>query len=153
MRVALAMACVACSAWAHDAVAEEPAHDPMPSAEQRSLTSSQAGISTGKIGQRLPDQSVAGIRKHIDEVFARNKGALHALYERALHDNPRLQGQVSADIDISADGTVSRCSITKSDLQAPELEQKLCARIRLIRFGVFDNPQSVKKSFDFFPAT
>ena len=152
MRVIFVIACVACAAWIHDAAAEETAQAPAPPAEPSSLITSQAGINTGP-GVRVADQTPAGVRKHVDQVFDRNKGAIYALYGRALHDDPKIQGKVLFEIQIATDGTVTRCSIVSSELQAPALEQKLCARIRLVRFGLFDQAQSVTKLIDFFPAT
>ena len=149
MRVLSILACAACAICARDVAAEEAAQLPAPPAEQRSLITSQAGIAA----KRVADQTPAGIRKHVDQVFDRSKGAIYALYGRALHDEPGIQGKVLFEVQIATDGSVTRCSVVSSELRAPALEQKLCTRIGLLRFGAFDEAQSITKAIEFLPAT
>ena len=88
----------------------------------------------------------------IDLVLDRNKGALYALYGRALRENDKLAGKVVFEITLAADGSVTDCRIVSSELSDPELERKLVARIRLIRFGPQAGPGTFRKTIDFFPA-
>ena len=86
-------------------------------------------------------------------VFDRNKGAIYALYTRALRDKPELQGKVVLELTISPDGEVTKCSIVSSELNDPELERKLVARVKSFRFEARDvGTITVTKPIDFFPA-
>ena len=86
-------------------------------------------------------------------VFDRNKGAIYALYTRALRDKPDLQGKVVLELTIAADGSIQRCEIVSSELNDPELERKLVARVKSFRFEAKDvGTITVTKPIDFFPA-
>jgi periplasmic protein TonB len=86
-------------------------------------------------------------------VFDRNKGAIYALYTRALRDKPELQGKLVLELTISADGEVTRCEVISSELNDADLERKLVARIKLFRFEARDvGTITVTKPIDFFPA-
>ncbi|MDY6944936.1 MAG: AgmX/PglI C-terminal domain-containing protein [Pseudomonadota bacterium] len=86
-------------------------------------------------------------------VFDRNKGAIYALYTRALRDKPDLQGKVVLELTIGADGSIQRCEIVSSELNDPELERKLIARVKSFRFEAKDvGTITVTKPIDFFPA-
>ncbi len=60
------------------------------------------------------------------------------MYQRALRDNPNLQGKVVLELTIAADGSVQRCEIVSSELNDPELERKLVARVKSFRFEAKD---------------
>lgn len=86
-------------------------------------------------------------------VFDRNKGAIYALYTRALRDKPDLQGKVVLELTIAPDGSIQRCEIVSSELNDPELERKLVARVKSFRFEAKDvGTITVTKPIDFFPA-
>ena len=86
-------------------------------------------------------------------VFDRNKGAIYALYTRALRDKPDLQGKLVLELTISPDGEITRCDVVSSELNDPELERKLVARVKLFRFEARDvGTITVTKPIDFFPA-
>jgi len=86
-------------------------------------------------------------------VFTRNKGAIDALYARALRDNPALQGKVVIEMTISPAGEITAARIVSSELNAPEFEAKLLARIRMFKFEAKDvAPLTATKPIDFFPA-
>ena len=86
-------------------------------------------------------------------VFDRNKGAIYALYTRALRDKPDLQGKVVLELTIGADGSIQRCEVISSELNDPELERKLIARVKSFRFEARDvGTITVTKPIDFFPA-
>lgn len=86
-------------------------------------------------------------------VFDRNKGAIYALYTRALRDKPDLQGKVVLELTIAADGSIQRCDVISSELNDPELERKLVARVKSFRFEAKDvGTITVTKPIDFFPA-
>jgi TonB family protein len=86
-------------------------------------------------------------------VFTKNKGAIDAMYARALRDNPALQGKVVIELTIAPSGEITAARIVSSDLKDPEFEAKLLARIRLFRFDAKDvAPLTATKPIDFFPA-
>ena len=86
-------------------------------------------------------------------VFERNKGSIYAIYNRALREEPGLQGKVVLKLSISPEGQVTDVRIESSDLKAPELEAKLLARIRQFDFGAKDvNLMVVSYPVDFLPS-
>jgi protein TonB len=86
-------------------------------------------------------------------VFTRNKGAIDAMYARALRDNPALQGKVVIELTITPAGDITAARIVSSDLNDPEFESKLLARIRLFKFEAKDVATlTATKPIDFFPA-
>lgn len=86
-------------------------------------------------------------------VFDRNKSAIYALYTRALRDKPDLQGKLVLEVTIAADGSITRCEVVSSELNDPELERKLVARVKLFRFEAKEvGTITVTKPIDFFPA-
>ncbi len=92
-------------------------------------------------------------REEIELVFDRNKAAIYALYSRALRDNPQLQGKVVVQLTIAPTGEVTDCRVLSSELNDPELERKLVARIKMFRFEDRDVELiTTTKPIDFFPA-
>jgi periplasmic protein TonB len=86
-------------------------------------------------------------------VFTRNKGAIDAMYARALRDNPALQGKVVLELTIAPSGDITAAHIISSELNDKEFEGKLLARIRLFKFEPKDvAPLTATKPIDFFPA-
>jgi len=86
-------------------------------------------------------------------VFTRNKGAIDAMYARALRDSPALQGKVVLEITIAPSGDITTARIISSELKDPEFESKLLARIRLFKFEAKDVATlTATKPIDFFPA-
>jgi len=86
-------------------------------------------------------------------VFERNKGSIYAIYNRALREEPGLQGKVVLKLTIAPEGNVVDVRIESSDLKTPELEAKLLARIRQFDFGAKDvNQMVVSYPVDFLPS-
>ena len=91
--------------------------------------------------------------EEIAMVFDRNKGAIYALYERALRTNPMLQGKLVLEFTISPGGMVTRCRVVSSELHDPALERAIVARVMLFRFEPEKvDPTTATKPIDFFPA-
>jgi TonB family protein len=92
-------------------------------------------------------------REEIELVFDKNKGAIFALYNRALRRDPSIAGKLVLRLTIAPDGQVTACEIVSSELGDPELEEKLVQRIKLFRFES-RNVESITttKPIDFFPA-
>ena len=92
-------------------------------------------------------------REEIELVFDRQKGAIYSLYSRALRDTPELQGKMVLEFTISPAGEVTMCRVVSSELNDPELEKKIVARVRLFRFEAKDvETITTTKPIDFFPA-
>jgi TonB family protein len=92
-------------------------------------------------------------REEIELVFDRNKSAIYALYSRALRDKPTLQGKVVLEVTIAPSGEVTDCRVVSSELNEPDLERKLVARVRMFRFEARDvATMTTTKPIEFFPA-
>jgi len=86
-------------------------------------------------------------------VFTKNKGAIDAMYARALRDNPALQGKVVLELTIAPSGDITAARVVSSELNDKEFESKLLARIRLFKFEAKDVATlTATKPIDFFPA-
>src|SRR5687768_9618163 len=107
----------------------------------------------GKVQRTGNSGKASRAREEVEIVFDRNKGALYALYGRALRDQPELQGKLVLEFTIAPSGEITMCRVVSSELNDPELERKIVARVRLIRFKAADvEPLTVSKPIDFFPA-
>ena len=103
--------------------------------------------------QRAGTGKASRSEEEVAMIFDRNKGAIYAIYTRALRDKPDLQGKVVFELTIAPDGEVTKCEIASSELNDPELERKLVARIKLFRFDARDvGTISVTKPIEFFPS-
>ena len=92
-------------------------------------------------------------REEIELVFDRNKGAIFALYNRALRLDPTLEGKLVLRLTIAPTGEVTFCEVVSSELGDPDLEAKLVQRVKLFRFEDRDvEPITTTKPIDFFPA-
>jgi protein TonB len=92
-------------------------------------------------------------REEIELIFDRNKGAIYALYSRALRDKPDLKGKLVLELTIAPSGEVTSCTVVSSELSDADLERKLVARVKLFRFEAKDvEAITTTKPIDFFPA-
>ncbi len=92
-------------------------------------------------------------REEIELIFDKNKGAIFALYNRALRRDPTLEGKMVLRLTIAPSGIVTFCEIVSSDLGDLELEEKLVRRVKLFRFEARDvEAITTTKPIDFFPA-
>ena len=92
-------------------------------------------------------------REEIELVFDKNKGAIFALYNRALRRDPSLEGKLVLRLTIDPNGAVSFCEVVSSELDDEELERKLVQRVKLFRFEARDvEAVTTTKPIDFFPA-
>ncbi|HEY6599540.1 MAG TPA: AgmX/PglI C-terminal domain-containing protein [Pseudomonadales bacterium] len=79
-------------------------------------------------------RSIEDIRR----VFDSNKGAIFAIYNRALRADPSLQGQVVLELSIDAEGRVLDCRVVSTELRDDNLMAKIVSRVRLFDFGKRD---------------
>jgi TonB family protein len=92
-------------------------------------------------------------REEIELVFDRNKGAIFALYNRALREDPTLAGKLVLRLTIAPSGEVSFCEVVSSELGNEDMERKLVQRVKLFRFEAKDvEAVTTTKPIDFFPA-
>jgi periplasmic protein TonB len=118
------------------------------SSVQSSLNESAAPAASKRIsgGSSRTESEIA-------RVFEENKGAIYSMYNRALRGDPSLQGKVLLEITIEPDGSVSNCRIVSSNLNNPEFEKKIIARVKLFRFKPGDIRQAIiKYPIDFIPS-
>jgi TonB family protein len=114
-----------------------------------------AGLAQSAGGARRTGTSgkASRSREEIELVFDKNKGAIFALYNRALRADPTLEGKLVLRLTIAPNGEVTFCEIISSELGDPELERKLVLRIKQFRFDARDvEPITTTKPIDFFPA-
>lgn len=118
------------------------------------VTSTITGLNARGGPTRTGSSGMAGrSREEIETVFDRNKGAIYALYDRALRENPQLQGKLVLEFTIAPSGEVTMCRVLSTDLNDKELEDKIVARVRLFRFAPRNvAPVTTTKPIDFFPA-
>jgi outer membrane biosynthesis protein TonB len=88
----------------------------------------------------------------IRRIMDKNKGAIFAIYNRALRKNPRLRGKLVFEMQIEASGVISAVKLLSSELGDDKLARKILSRIRMISFS----PEQVittmvNYSFDFLP--
>ncbi|MET3106253.1 TonB family protein [Oxalobacteraceae bacterium GrIS 2.11] len=115
----------------------------------------QAGLKANAGGsvQRGNSGKASRSIEEIKLVFEKNKGAIYSIYNRALREEPGLQGKVVLELKIAPGGNVLECRIVSSELKSPELEAKLLARIRQFDFGAKDVDQmNVTWPVDFLPS-
>jgi TonB family protein len=92
-------------------------------------------------------------REEIEMVFDQNKGAIYALYSRALRKNPALRGKLVLKLTIAPSGQVTDCLVVSSELGEASFEKRLIARVKMFRFEAKDVATvTTTKPIDFFPA-
>ena len=118
------------------------------------VASPVAGLAQGAGASRSGSSGRASrSREEIELVFDKNKGAIFALYNRALRQDPSLEGKLVLRLTIAPGGQVTMCEVVSSELDNEELERKLVQRIKLFRFEARDvEAITTTKPIDFFPA-
>jgi TonB family protein len=113
----------------------------------RSGVDSRGPSRTGSSGK------AARSREEIELVFDRNKGAIYGLYNRALRERAELQGKLVLEFTIAPSGEITMCRVVSSELNDPDLESKIVARVRLFHFDAKDVENiTTTKPIDFFPS-
>ncbi len=91
--------------------------------------------------------------EEIQLVFDQNKGAVYALYHRALRKDPTLRGKVLLELTIAESGKVTACRIVSSELNDSNLERKLISRVKTFKFPSKDVDRvTVTYPIDFLPS-
>lgn len=89
--------------------------------------SSEKTRGEGGIGKRTQED--------IRRVFDQNGARLFSAYNRALKDDPSMEGVVRLQLTIDPSGKVTTCEIASSQLNNPELESKILALVKGLNFG------------------
>ncbi|HEY3730603.1 MAG TPA: AgmX/PglI C-terminal domain-containing protein [Steroidobacteraceae bacterium] len=114
------------------------------------IVAAGGGNSVSKGGSGKPSRT----QEEIALVFDRNKGAIYALYGRALRDIPDLQGKLVLEFTIAPSGEVTDCHVVSSELKNPDLESKIVARVKLFHFEPKDVATiTTTKPIEFVPTT
>jgi len=129
------------------------------------VTRSQSGTGLGKrrttnvespVGYGR-DASKAGLSgdsrnkgRSLEEIqlqFDRAAGAFNAMYMRALRQDASLAGKVWITLTIAPDGSVTDAVIDETQLNEPDLEAKILARVKLMKFPPKDVPPYTHKRY------
>src|SRR3984957_13455304 len=114
------------------------------------IVAAGGGVGVSKGGSGKPSRS----QEEIALVFDRNKGAIYALYGRALRDIPDLQGKLVLEFAIAPSEEVTECHVVSSELKNADLESKIVARVKLFRFEAKDVAAiTTTKPIEFVPTT
>jgi TonB family protein len=110
------------------------------------------GAGKGATIQRGGSGKASRSQEELALAVARAKGALYAIYNRALREDASLQGKVTVEFTIAPNGGITDCHIRSSELKSPELEQKLISRLRMLEFKPEDVDTMIASySIDFLP--
>jgi periplasmic protein TonB len=113
----------------------------------RGSADARGPVRTGSSGK------AARSREEIELVFDRNKGAIYGLYNRALRERAELQGKLVLEFTVAPSGEVTMCRVVSSELNDPDLESKIVARVKLFHFEARDVESiTTTKPIDFFPS-
>ncbi len=120
----------------------------------RSTTSVESGIRTGTgTGGGEGGRALARSLEEIQVVFDRTKGAFYAIYTREQRQRPDMVGKLVVRLTILPSGKVKSAKLVSSELNNPEFEQKIIARILLMDFGPKDvGDFTIDYPLIFFPA-
>ncbi len=118
----------------------------------------ESSIGTDFDGEESPLSGGPGPSRTDEEiqiVFDRYKSALYRIYNRQLRKNPTLQGKMVLRITIRPDGSVSASAVDSSDMDSPELDKKIAARVKKFNFGAKEGVPTITILYpiDFLPAS
>ncbi len=109
-----------------------------------------SGRETTRVEAPVGAQGTGGVRERVERdprsrsiedvrrIFDANKGAIFAIYNRALRTDPTLQGKVVLELVIAPSGQVTDVKVVASELADEALVAKILNRIRLFDFGQRD---------------
>lgn len=91
--------------------------------------------------------------EEIQLIFQRYSGVITQMYARARRLDPTLKGNVVFEITIEPSGAVSACKVLSSEMNAPDLLDKVVAKIKTINFGAKDVPtMKINLPYNFVPS-
>lgn len=90
--------------------------------------------------------------EEIRKVMEQHKGAIYSIYNRALRQDPALQGKMVVKLVIDPNGRIVEASMVSSELGDPALESRIVQRIKLITFPASRVARTtLNQTFDFLP--
>lgn len=111
-----------------------------------------SGRSSGPASSQTRGGGGGRSSQEIQTVMERHKAAIHAIYERALREDPALAGKLVLRISIEPDGRVSACEIISDQLGHEEVTRRVVLKIRQLNFGAKAVPtQHTEYPIEFFP--
>lgn len=103
----------------------------------------------GRVGK---DGKSRRTSEDIRKTFDQYGGRLNNLYQRALRDDPTMQGTVRLKLTVAPDGSVTAASVATSQLNNPDLEAKILAVVKGFNFGAYEvEIWSGTHDLNFFP--
>jgi outer membrane biosynthesis protein TonB len=99
---------------------------------QSNISAAAAAESASRVGK---DGKSRRTNDEIRRTFDRYLSRIYLLYQRALRDDPTMQGVVNIALTVAPDGSVSAASIASSQLNNAELEGKIIAVVKGLNFG------------------
>ena len=91
--------------------------------------------------------------EEIQLIFQRYSGVITQMYARARRLDSTLKGNVVFEITIAPSGVVSACKVLSSEMNAPDLLDKVVAKIKTINFGAKDVPaMTISLPYNFVPS-
>ena len=80
---------------------------------------------------------------------------MYRIYKRQLRKKPALQGKMVLRLTIQPDGSVTACSVDSSDMDSPDLDTKIAARVKKFNFGAKEGVPTITILYpiDFLPAS
>ncbi|MCK5872785.1 MAG: AgmX/PglI C-terminal domain-containing protein [Methylococcales bacterium] len=114
--------------------------DALSSRNTQSIRLAEEEILAGSADELINDGNAIAMSGERSEVTLRrtlesSKSRLYALYNRALRKDPFLKGKVLFEIEIQADGLISKVTIKSSELNNKKLERQLTLVLKSIRFS------------------
>lgn len=94
---------------------------------QAKLEQKSSGKNAGRVLPRTFEE--------IQLTFDKYKGVIQNMYQKALRTDPGLKGKVVLEFTIAPSGAVTHCRIVSSELDAPDLMEKLVTRVKAFNFG------------------
>ena len=104
----------------------------------RETTKVEAPKSVERKGAARKQKAIDARERSIEDVrrvFDANKGAIFAIYNRALRADPTLQGKVVLELVIDPSGRVADVRVVDSELHDANVVAKIVNRVKLFDFG------------------
>ena len=123
---------------------------------QSKIKSSEDQLAKASTTQKSQSKGTGSGRRSADEierVFQKNKGGIFNIYNRALRQNPSLEGKVVVELTIAPGGEVIRVKLVSSELGDAALERKLVLKIKRFKFSKANVAEiTVTYPIDFLPS-
>lgn len=104
-------------------------------ASERSVLAKQSAKSEAMMGAAKKLKTQVHRQEDVKRVFQQQWPRLDNIYQRALKDDPAMEGKLQLKLTIDMSGKVAHCELVLSELNNPELETQLLALIKSFDFG------------------